>query len=320
MLATIANPSTNSRHTRALDDRASGRTSVSSAVTSLQMQDVPILATVIDRSSSDTSGGVRTACGDTVSAVSAACAAIAAAAAASRGHPAGRSRNRSAASERAVDTGLTPSTRVPVSIESMARQVDGIWLPERVSGHPALELNNTVGGWRYPEPREYLLDYRTVLTLARDVEVISASESRALLAAAATPHARQVLREIKRLRNALHTVALTDSADAAAELHHFVMTAVRASRYTRDNAGTLRLDGGTGPRMPLHRFALSLNALLEQQPRSAIRACADERCGWLFLDPSGRRRWCEMAVCGNRAKARRYTQRHYTPTDQRSEV
>jgi predicted RNA-binding Zn ribbon-like protein len=202
----------------------------------------------------------------------------------------------------------------------MARLVDGIWLPARVSGHPALELNNTVGGWRYPEPREYLVDYRTVVTLARDVEVISASESGALLAAAATPHARQVLREIKRLRTALHTVALTDSADAAAELHHFVMTAVRASRYTRDDAGTLRLDGGTGPRMPLHRFALSLNALLEQHSRSAIRACADERCGWLFLDPSGRRRWCEMAVCGNRAKARRYTQRHYTPTDQRSEV
>jgi hypothetical protein len=62
----------------------------------------------------------------------------------------------------------------------------------------------------------------------------------------------------------------------------------------------------------LHRFALSLHALLEHNPRSAIRACADERCGWLFLDPSGRRRWCEMAVCGNRAKARRYAQRQYT--------
>jgi predicted RNA-binding Zn ribbon-like protein len=63
--------------------------------------------------------------------------------------------------------------------------------------------------------------------------------------------------------------------------------------------------------MPLHRFALSAHALLEQYPRSAIRACGDERCGWLFLDPPGRRRWCEMAVCGNRAKARRYAQRHH---------
>ena len=191
----------------------------------------------------------------------------------------------------------------------MARLVDGIWLPERVSGHPALELNNTVGGWRFPEPREYLVDYRALVTLARDVDVVSADESRALLAAAATPNARAVLREIKRLRSALHTIALTDSADAATELHRFVLTAVRASRYTRDGAGTLRLDGGTGPRMPLHRFALLLNALLEQYPRSAIRTCSDERCGWLFLDPSGRRRWCEMASCGNRAKAARHRAR-----------
>lgn len=194
----------------------------------------------------------------------------------------------------------------------MPRLVDGVWLPERVSGHPALELNNTVGGWRFAEPREYLVDYRALVTLARDVDVVSASESRALMAAAASPQARAVLREIKELRNALHIVALTDSVDAASDLHRFVMRAVRASRYARDTAGKLRLDGGTGPRMPLHRFALSLNALLEAHPRAAIRVCADERCGWLFLDTSGRRRWCEMAVCGNRAKARRYAQRRRT--------
>jgi predicted RNA-binding Zn ribbon-like protein len=45
-------------------------------------------------------------------------------------------------------------------------------------------------------------------------------------------------------------------------------------------------------------------------PRShRIRQCADERgCGWLFLDESraGTRRWCSMAECGNRAKARRH--------------
>jgi predicted RNA-binding Zn ribbon-like protein len=165
----------------------------------------------------------------------------------------------------------------------VARQVDGVWLPERVSGHPALELNNTVGGWGFAEPREYLVDYAALVTLARDV---------------------------KRLRSTLHAVALSDSADAAGELHRFVMTAVRASRYAGDATAALRLDGGTGLRMPLHRFALSLHGLLEQHPRRAIRTCADERCGWLFLDPTGRRRWCEMAVCGNRAKARRYAQRH----------
>src|SRR5207244_3653269 len=109
--------------------------------------------------------------------------------------------------------------------------------------------------------------------------------------------ARAALRDVKRLRRAAHEVALTDAPDAIAELHRFVTGAVRVSRYVRGEGGGLRLDGGPGLRMPLHRFALSLNALLERHPRSAIRTCGDERCGWLFLDPSGRRRWCEMAVC-----------------------
>ena len=44
--------------------------------------------------------------------------------------------------------------------------------------------------------------------------------------------------------------------------------------------------------------------------RELIRQCEDDACGWLFVDRSrgGRRRWCSMADCGNRAKARR----HYT--------
>ena len=42
-----------------------------------------------------------------------------------------------------------------------------------------------------------------------------------------------------------------------------------------------------------------------------IRECGGHACGWLFYDRSknNRRRWCEMEVCGNRAKQRRLAQR-----------
>ena len=45
-----------------------------------------------------------------------------------------------------------------------------------------------------------------------------------------------------------------------------------------------------------------------------IRQCANDECLWLFVDASkgGTRRWCDMASCGNRAKARR----HYLKTKQ----
>lgn len=199
----------------------------------------------------------------------------------------------------------------------MARQVDGVWLPERVSGHPALELNNTVGGWGYAQPREYLADYRTLAVLGHDLGLLDPDERAAVLdAAAAEPAtAQRALRDVKRLRAAAHEIIVGDDAsgDAADQLHRLVAAAAGALRYRRDGTGRLRLDGGTGVRLPLHRFALSAHELLSSHPRRAIRPCADTACGWVFLDPSGRRRWCEMSVCGNRAKARRYARRHRSP-------
>ena len=42
-----------------------------------------------------------------------------------------------------------------------------------------------------------------------------------------------------------------------------------------------------------------------------LRACANDSCRWLFFDESrtGRRRWCDMSTCGNRAKAARHRAR-----------
>jgi predicted RNA-binding Zn ribbon-like protein len=42
-----------------------------------------------------------------------------------------------------------------------------------------------------------------------------------------------------------------------------------------------------------------------------IRICANDTCRWIFYDESraGRRRWCDMASCGNRAKAQRHRAR-----------
>ena len=46
-----------------------------------------------------------------------------------------------------------------------------------------------------------------------------------------------------------------------------------------------------------------------------IRICANDTCRWIFYDESrgGRRRWCDMATCGNQAKARRHRARRKRP-------
>ena len=42
-----------------------------------------------------------------------------------------------------------------------------------------------------------------------------------------------------------------------------------------------------------------------------VRRCGDPRCPRVFFDSTrnGRRRWCDMATCGNRAKAARHREK-----------
>lgn len=56
-------------------------------------------------------------------------------------------------------------------------------------------------------------------------------------------------------------------------------------------------------------LAVSALSLLAPERLKRIRICGN--CGWLFLDASrnGSRIWCDMAVCGNRQKARRHYRR-----------
>lgn len=46
------------------------------------------------------------------------------------------------------------------------------------------------------------------------------------------------------------------------------------------------------------------------------RVCANDGCRWIFYDESraGRRRWCDMSSCGNRAKAARHRARKRAAT------
>jgi predicted RNA-binding Zn ribbon-like protein len=70
---------------------------------------------------------------------------------------------------------------------------------------------------------------------------------------------------------------------------------------TADAAGQLRLD--------LARAAIAAATDLEPD---RVRRCANPRCVLVFYDVSkgGQRRWCDMAGCGNRAKAASYQRRH----------
>jgi len=60
-------------------------------------------------------------------------------------------------------------------------------------------------------------------------------------------------------------------------------------------------------------LAVSAISLLAADRLRLVRICAN--CSWLFLDNSrnASRVWCDMAVCGNRQKAKRHYLRHRAP-------
>ncbi len=67
----------------------------------------------------------------------------------------------------------------------------------------------------------------------------------------------------------------------------------------------------------LARLAEPLVLELASGHPDRVRICANDTCRWVFYDTSrtGKRRWCDMASCGNRAKQARHRARHQAELD-----
>jgi predicted RNA-binding Zn ribbon-like protein len=64
------------------------------------------------------------------------------------------------------------------------------------------------------------------------------------------------------------------------------------------------------PRRIRYAVATDAIALLQDPSRlKRVSRCPGRGCGWLFLNASGRRRWCSMSTCGSREKMRRLHRR-----------
>jgi predicted RNA-binding Zn ribbon-like protein len=70
-------------------------------------------------------------------------------------------------------------------------------------------------------------------------------------------------------------------------------------------------DIGKDPKAALWPLAWRAAELLASDELALVRECASPSCCWLFLDKSKShsRRWCDMKVCGNRFKVRRFYER-----------
>jgi predicted RNA-binding Zn ribbon-like protein len=124
------------------------------------------------------------------------------------------------------------------------------------------------------------------------------------------PEERVLARE---LRTALHLIFSALAQDR--EPDRFSLSRLRLAYAQAVAAGTFDRDDTGGFALRWHddeprrvRFAVAADAvaLLADPARLArLHRCPGRDCGWIFLDTSGRRRWCAMETCGSREKMRR---------------
>jgi predicted RNA-binding Zn ribbon-like protein len=122
----------------------------------------------------------------------------------------------------------------------------------------------------------------------------------------------------RRVRAALREVAdaVVEERAPAQDALDTVNTAIRARSATElvaapDGVGVGHRHIGDPLDDALARIVEPLvNELAGGRPER-VRICANDSCRWVFYDASraGRRRWCDMASCGNRAKAARHRAR-----------
>jgi predicted RNA-binding Zn ribbon-like protein len=192
------------------------------------------------------------------------------------------------------------------------RLVDGLVLPVDVAGEPSLDFCNTRAGWGSTEPREYLVSYGHLILWAREASLVDPGTAARLRRRAArdAEGSRRVLQSAVVLRDFLYAACTGEDA-AWNEVGKLARVAASAAVLSpeRPPGERWKIPESAGLELPLLELGLAAGNFLAAVDVSAIRACPGHDCGWLFLDPRGRRRWCTMAVCGNRAKARRHAAR-----------
>jgi predicted RNA-binding Zn ribbon-like protein len=190
-----------------------------------------------------------------------------------------------------------------------------------IGGRVCLDFANTTSGRGTDQHLEHLLRFDDLVVWSRRTGLLPADEAAALTAqAAAMPEAAAaVLCRARDLREALHsmfgaTAAHAPVPAAAIASVNGVLTEAMGQARLRTTAHGFAWDWRATPpgldRM-LWPIAREAAELLVSPALARVKVCPGRECGWLFFDATknGRRRWCDMRVCGSRDKARRHHHR-----------
>jgi predicted RNA-binding Zn ribbon-like protein len=192
---------------------------------------------------------------------------------------------------------------------------------ELIGGHSALDLVNTLD-WRFRDSgtEELLEDYCDLVRFSKQCGLITAAESRRLLRDEPESQGTRVIAAVRELREAAaqHLYAFLQGEAASASSMKTLSACFRIAREQQRLVWKdAKLDWelprvGTLPELPLWLLSLETLELMTSDALLRLRECGNPECRWLFLDTSKNhtRRWCDMKICGNRMKARRFKAQH----------
>jgi predicted RNA-binding Zn ribbon-like protein len=182
-----------------------------------------------------------------------------------------------------------------------------------VGNHPGVDFVNTEAAGDRGERLELLSTWDDVVGWAAAAGLVATAPNDAR-AALTGPGADRALDWARTLRTAARKVLDPDGGDAGAGAATLAETVADVPVHLVYRPGAPR---GAPPVGASHatdalRLVLALAVLdATALDRSRIRRCDGERCVLLFYDTSRNRarRWCDMAACGNRAKAATHYER-----------
>ncbi|GGF40971.1 hypothetical protein GCM10011611_54270 [Aliidongia dinghuensis] len=192
-----------------------------------------------------------------------------------------------------------------------------------IGGALALDFCNTTSGLGMAHCLEHLNGFEHLALWSAHAGAVTPAEAHRLrhLALNDPAAARAALEQALSLRRTLHDLfealahRLSPPGELLAALNAALVPNLMAQRLVATPSGfawhyPAPDDALDGPLLPIARSAADI---LLNEPRDRLKQCPGHDCGWLFLDRSKNniRVWCEMEVCGARAKARARAERRH---------
>ncbi len=180
-----------------------------------------------------------------------------------------------------------------------------------------------IGGFRKegPEellrPEELLKSYDDLLRFTQESGMLKPAQARQFRGLSGRSTGERVLKRCIELREAIAEIfyARLDGRRPSAASVRTLERSIKSARLQQQlRWKEERLEWRwreNDAELPLWALSLSASDLMLSDAVHRVRACDNPECRWLFLDTSKNhtRRWCDMKVCGNRMKARRFKTR-----------